>query len=85
MGRAGQVQFTDDDGSLVMDYEFGGGNCIAIVNLPSEESWEAQGRRADQRSVFFHQLGHQLIKDQAPHGHFTIEGDTLLIWDGNKG
>ena len=39
--RDGQVIYIDTDTRIGFSNEMGGGNCMAFINIPSEEHWEA--------------------------------------------
>ena len=45
-GREGYVIYKDDISTLKFYFEFGGGDCVAMISIPTEEKWEGQTKRS---------------------------------------
>ena len=57
----------------VIDFEFGGGDCIAIIFIPSETYWETQtGRSLSERKDILEFVAVQSAKDQTFNGTYKI-------------
>jgi hypothetical protein len=41
-GRAGDIFITLDGGEVSFWWEFGGGNCIAMIQVPDSQQWKKQ-------------------------------------------
>ena len=81
-GRGGTVYYESDAGKFDMWWEFGGGDAIAIINIPSEKHWEAQtNMHIDKRAAVLNYIGDQVVQDQASgNGYFEVSGDFLTIY-----
>ena len=81
-GRAGKVIFYREDIMLRFYFEFGGNNTIAIIFIPEEKDWEAQTKLplAD-RMPILEFVAKRCVRDQAPHGRYEIQADSILIID----
>lgn len=82
-GRSGYVHYRSKAGNFDMYYEFGGGNVVVGINVPSSNDWVAQtGIPLEQREEVLNQIGQQVVKDQTTNGRgsFKIEGNFLNIY-----
>lgn len=82
-GRSGQVHYRSNAGNFDMYYEFGGGDVVAGINVPSPKDWEAKtGIPLEQREEVLNIIGQQVVKDQTTNGRgsFKIEGNFLNIY-----
>jgi len=80
-GRGGKVIYTQDKIRFEMDWEFGGGNAIAIIFIPEEKFWEKEtGTKLKERDSILDFIGKQVIKDQAGgDGKYRIDWNSLVI------
>lgn len=79
-GRSGHVHYQSAAASFSMYYEFGGGDCVASIDLPSASDWpRLTGMPLDRRAEVLDWIGRRVVQDQARGGRFTIERDWLLI------
>lgn len=70
-GRSGHILYKEDTGCLKMYYEFGGGDCVAIIFLPDDKEWgEFSG--GEKRNEVLTFIANQVIKDQAPNCSYRI-------------
>jgi hypothetical protein len=84
-GRSGRVQYQSPRAKFTMYYEFGGGDCVATVDLPSPATWERQtGLPLDQRDAVIDWIGRQIVRDQisSGRGRFVVNGGWLEIYSG---
>ena len=82
-GRSGYVHYQSPESSFEMYYEFGGGNCVAGINVPSPQNWEKEtALPLSRREEVLNFIGEQVVKDQTTGGtgYFKIEGDWLNIY-----
>ncbi|MBK7222057.1 MAG: hypothetical protein IPH94_12255 [Saprospiraceae bacterium] len=72
-GRGGTVLYTDLISSISFDFEFGAGNCVAILFIPDESAWATStGRKLEERSAIIDFLARQCLQDQLSSGYFRI-------------
>lgn len=82
-GPSGQVHYRSREGNFDMYYEFGGGDMVAWLIVPSQKDWTAQtGIPLERRDEVLNTIGRQVVKDQTVHGRgsFKIEGNYLKIY-----
>lgn len=48
-GRSGTVIYVEGDTRISFYYELGGGNCVASIDIPTKEQWEASTKTAPDR------------------------------------
>jgi len=82
-GRYGYVLYTEGDSVIQLYYEFGGGNCVAIINVPEIHEWEqsTQLPLADREKVLRF-IAEQVVKDQTRHGTYRLTDNTIEILTG---
>ena len=79
-GRSGQVVYTDFRGSIEFYYEFGGGDCLAIVTVPNITEWMMQtGRSLSDRTMILNYVGSELVRQQAPEYIYMITEDAIEV------
>lgn len=79
-GRAGDVIFYREDKVLRFPYEFGGGETLAIVYIPTEEDWILKtGLSLEDRTTVFEFVAKRIIRDQAQGYQYVINPDTIII------
>jgi len=72
-GRGGSVIYQDAQSSIRFYYEFGGGNCVAILFIPDMASWEKEtGRPIAERDSILDFVARQCLHDQVSSGYFRI-------------
>lgn len=82
LGRGGYLVYTDDISSIKLDYEFGGGNCVAIIFVPTPDEWVAQTNRSlSDRKIILTFVAEQAIKDQVPGGNYTLSDRFIEIFN----
>lgn len=82
LGRGGYVRFENNLTSFDMWWEFGGGNALALIDIPSEQNWEATTKiPLAQREETLRFIAEQVIQDQASgRGTYTWDDRTLTIY-----
>lgn len=79
-GRSGTVLYTEGQTTLTFYYELGGGDCIAFIDIPAENTWEAStGLPLDRREDILLFVAERACADQAPHGRYQIGPDAILL------
>ena len=82
-GRSGYVHYRGEASSFSLYYEFGGGNCIAWIDIPRPDTWEkVTGIPLTRRDEVLNEIGSQVVKDQVSsgRGYYRIEGDAINIY-----
>ncbi|MBC7934336.1 MAG: hypothetical protein H7Y86_03105 [Rhizobacter sp.] len=80
-GRGGYVVYKDDKADLKCSFEFGGGNCVAIIFVPKAAHWLSQTKRELlEREAVLNFVGQQAVKDQAAGGHFVVSDNYIEIF-----
>lgn len=81
-GRGGTVFFESNETKFDMWWEFGGGDALAIVNIPSEQHWVAKTQLPlEKRAAILDFIGQQVIQDQASgKGTYEISENYLTIY-----
>ncbi len=73
LGRGGYVIYQDEYCEIKFDYEFGGGDCVAIIFVPEPQHWHQQtGRDESERLQILTSVAEQAIRDQAPGCRYDI-------------
>jgi len=82
-GRAGDVYFNWDGIVLKFPFEFGGGNTLAMIDVPDTEHWLAKtSLPLDQRNQVLDFIAKRVIRDQAPNHLYEITTDSINIHRG---
>jgi len=79
-GRSGRVVFTQGLKTFDMYFEFGGGDTLAIIDVPSEAEWGAKtGIPVAMRGAILEFVGKSVVRDQTGGGWGRIEvGETCI-------
>lgn len=81
LGRGGYVIYHDDQGEIKFDYEFGGGDCVAIIFVPEPYHWHnLTGRNEGERLQILTFVAEQAIRDQAPGCRYEISDKFIELW-----
>lgn len=79
-GRGGTITYQQEATQLRFDWEFGGGNCVAIIFVPTEAQWEkATGLPLLERQKVLEFVAQQVVRDQAPSCHYEISDPWIEI------
>ena len=84
-GREGRVVFSKGLRSFQMYYGFGGGDVVAIIEVPSEAEWVRQtGFPLEQRAAILDFIGNKVVHDQTTsgRGRFEVRKDCIEIYSG---
>lgn len=81
-GRSGQIHYHTAETRFSMYYELGGGETVAGIFIPDEESWEkTTSLPLSRRNEILKSIGHQVVIDKTGgRGHFKTEGRWLQIY-----
>jgi hypothetical protein len=80
-GRSGYVLYKDAMGELRFYYEIGGGQCMALINIPRARDWTAAtGRSPGERNSVLNFIAKQSARDQAPGGYARISDQWIEIF-----
>ncbi len=80
-GRGGYVIYTDSQSEIKLDFEFGGGNCVAIIFIPSAEKWSTEtGRPVSERDETLLFIASQALNDQVSNGYYKITDQFIELF-----
>ena len=80
-GRGGYVIYKDEQGEIRLFFEYGGGNCVVIIYVPSTSEWTSKTKRSlTQRETVLTFVAEKSIKDQAPNCHYVISDICIEIF-----
>lgn len=82
-GRSGYVHYQSPEAQFALYYEFGGGDCVASIDIPGPGDWEKHtGLPPSGRDEVLNFIGRQVVKDQTTggNGYFKIEENWLNIY-----
>jgi hypothetical protein len=79
-GRSGTVIFYRNDLVLHFPFEFGGGETLAFITIPSAERWEAETKLplADRQPILEF-VAKRVIRDQASNCTYLIGPEEIVI------
>ncbi|MDZ4748165.1 MAG: hypothetical protein SH808_06725 [Saprospiraceae bacterium] len=79
-GRSGYVIFYRNDLTARFYYEYGGGDSVAIITVPSPERWEAEAKMpAADRMLVLEFVAKRVVRDQASNCKYFIGETDILI------
>ena len=79
-GRSGYVIFYRNDLTARFYYEFGGGDTLAIITVPTPERWEAETKMpVSERIPVLEFIAKRVIRDQASKCKYLIGESNILI------
>lgn len=80
-GRGGYVIYKDELGDIKLFFEYGGGNCVTIIYVPSIKEWTSKTKRPlTKRQAVLTFIAEQSIKDQAPSCYYVLSDICLEIF-----
>jgi hypothetical protein len=79
-GRSGTVRVSLHGGHHDFWWEFGGGDCLAIVTVPSADEWAQLPRLAKYpREPFLAALAREIRRQQCPQARYEIEPRAIVF------
>jgi hypothetical protein len=79
-GRGGTVSYIAGDKKINFDWEFAGGNGVAIIFIPEEKYWVVQtGIPLSQRQAILEFVAKEVIDDKAPDCVYSISDNCIEI------
>ena len=82
-GRGGTIYYDSETSHFNMWWEFGGGNALAIIDIPTVKNWTAVTQLpVEQRDIVLHFIGEQVVDRQTTggRGSFIIGDNVLTIY-----
>ena len=80
-GRGGFVIYLDNQSTYKLFFEFGGGDCIAIIYVPSIDEWEMKTNKPlSEREQVLTFIAEQSIRDQAPNSYYKLSETCIEIF-----
>lgn len=85
-GRGGTIWFESRETRFDMWWEFAGGDALVIVDIPTEEQWEARTKLPlEQRESTLTFIGEQIVQDKIfGEGSFIIGHNVLTLYAGKR-
>jgi S-adenosylmethionine/arginine decarboxylase-like enzyme len=79
-GRSGTVIFYRNDLTLHFPFEFGSGDTLAMIEVPTPENWEKETKTSlADRMVILEFIARRVIRDQASDCNYLIGPAEILI------
>jgi hypothetical protein len=81
-GRGGFLIYHDNLSRLDLrfDFEYGGGNCVAIIYIPKRDQWESRTNRSlEHRDTIIKFVAEEAIKEKAPNCIYKVFDDWFEI------
>lgn len=80
-GRGGHVIYSDNISAIQMEYEFGGGNCVAYIYIPSVKNWENETNRPlTEREEILQFIASRSTRDQVSNGYYKITDNFIELY-----
>jgi len=80
-GRGGYVIYKDEVGELKFFFEYGGGNCVVIIYVPSANEWTNKTNRPlTQRQNVLTFVAERSISDQAHNCFYVLSNMCIEIF-----
>lgn len=80
-GRSGHVVYSDEQGIIRLYYEFGAGNCVAMINVPTVEEWTTvTNRPVSDRDAILTFIAEQAISDQASNCSYRFSDNFIELF-----
>lgn len=79
-GKAGKIIYNEGVYKHEFDYEFGGGECLVLIWVPSEKEWANETQlNLEQRPQILEFIAHQIIFTKAKGCSFRITENNIAI------
>lgn len=80
-GRGGYVVYKDGRTDIKFFFEYGGGNCVAIIYVPTSNEWTNEtSQPITERNAILTFVAEQAIKDQAPKSYYELSDNCIEIF-----
>ena len=84
-GRIGYVVYKDRQGDIRLSYEFGSGNCVAFINVPTVAEWTNKTNRPiGQRQGILQFVAEQTIKDKTSNSYYELFDNHIVILENGE-
>ncbi len=84
-GRGGTIVYRDEQGDINLFFEYGGGNCVVIIYVPSTDEWTSKTKRSvSARKNILAFIAEQSVKDKAPGCYYKISEHFIEIFSSQK-
>lgn len=79
-GRSGYIIYRDNETEFKLSFEFGGGDCIAIIYIPTIEEWTSKlNKPLAERLNILKFIAEQSIIDKAPNCIYELSDNHIEI------
>jgi hypothetical protein len=79
-GRSGDVVITLPDGDVRFWWEFGGGDCLVIIQVPDAQQWKQTLLHHNPRHEFLEALAAEVTAQQCPGASHTISETFIAFY-----
>ena len=80
-GRGGTVIYVEGNKRLSFYYEFGGGDCVAYIDVPVRANWEKEtGIPIDRREEIIEFIAQTALHDQVSNGYYKISENAISLY-----
>ena len=81
LGRSGYVIFHKDKFVYDFPWEFGGGDALVVIEVPTEPHWEAAtGLPLSERAEILEYMGRQVTDEKARGHRYEVKHDSIVIY-----
>jgi len=78
--RGGYVVYKGNENELKLFFEYGGGNCVVIIYVPTIKKWTEETKiNLEEREGIMRFIAEQSIKDQAPSCNYELHDDYIRL------
>ena len=79
-GRSGYVIYKDGLNDIKLFFEYGGGNCVAIIYVPTTKEWTSKTNRPlKQRLSILTFVANQVIQHKSPNCYYELSDSYIEI------
>lgn len=80
-GRGGSVIYSDPVSSIRFYFEFGGGDCVAIIFIPSDKNWEKEtGRPLAEKEIIVQFVAAMATQEQLGNGRYQVTENFIELY-----
>jgi poly-D-alanine transfer protein DltD len=84
MVQGGYVIYKDGKNDIKLFFEYGSGNCVVLIFIPTEEEWTTKtGRPMAERNDILTFVAEQAIRDQGPNSYYELSDTMIEIFSKN--
>lgn len=80
-GRSGHVHYESPEGKFYLYYEFGGGDVVAVIDVPGTAQWVTKtGIPLEKRDEVLNYIGQVTVAQQTKSGSYKLNANSIVIY-----